>query len=179
MKKATNDPFASDSDNKLILYTDKRGDVELRADVEKDTMWATLNQIADIFRVQKAAISKHLKNIYASGELRQNSTVSKMETVQTEGGRSVRRSIEFYNLDAIIAVGYRVNSTKATKFRIWATRILHQYLVNGFNVSERTISRSSDNVKELQRALAFMGSDNLSGALKGKLFLRVSKEVKE
>ena len=101
-----------------------------------------------------------------------------MELVQSEGGRSIRRIAEFYNLDAIIAVDYRVNSKKATKFRIWATKVLHHYLTKGFNLNERTVSRTADNVEDLQKALAFMGSPNLPGALKGKIVLRVSKEVK-
>ncbi len=92
--------------------------------------------MAELFDVQKAAISRHLKNIYESGELERSSTVSIMETVQNEGGRDVKRDIEFYNLDAIIAVGYRVNSKKATQFRIWATQTLKEFIVKGFVLND-------------------------------------------
>lgn len=105
--------------NNIVVYQAKSGAIELRHDAEKETMFANLNQIACLFGVQKAAISKHLKNIFASNELSEKATVSKMETVQIEGGRTIKRSIEVYNLDVIIAVGYRVNSKTATKFRQW------------------------------------------------------------
>jgi hypothetical protein len=175
MSKIKNDSIINASDNKLVLYTDKRGDIELRADVEKDTLWATQAQISSLFEVNIPTVNEHLKNIFTTKELREVSVIRKFRITAKDGKQYLTK---LYNLDAIIAVGYRVNSKKATKFRIWATKILHQYLVKGFNVSERTISRSSDNVEDLQKALAFMGSDNLSGALKGKMVLRVSKEMK-
>ena len=99
-------------------------------------MNANENQIVG---VQKAAISKHLKNIYSTGELSREATVSKMETVQNEGGRMVVREQEFYNLDVIIAVGYRVNSVMATQFRIWATQVLKTYLLKGYAVNTRLV----------------------------------------
>ena len=92
--------------------------------------------MGELFDVQKPAISKHLKNIYETGELKKAATVSIMETVQNEGGRDVKRDIEFYNLDAIIAVGYRVNSKKATQFRIWAIQSLKEYLIKGFVLND-------------------------------------------
>ncbi len=99
--------------------------------------WLTQLKIAELFGVQKAAISKHLKNIYSTRELSREATVSKMETVQNEGGRTVVREQEFYNLDVIIAVGYRVNSVMATQFRIWATQVLKTYLLKGYAVNAR------------------------------------------
>ncbi len=152
MKKITE----SSADNKIVLFTDKNGNVELRADVEKDTLWATLNQISDIFDVQKAAISKHIKNIYSSKELSRNSTVSKMETVQEEGGRIIKREVQYYNLDTIIAVGYRVNSKKATQFRIWATKILHDYLIKGYNLNHHQLMKSESNIEGLHEAVDFL-----------------------
>ena len=92
--------------------------------------------MAELFGVKPPAISKHLKNIFESGELVQAATVSKMETVQTEGGREVGREVEYYNLDAVIAVGYRVNSLKATHFRIWATHTLREFIVKGFVIND-------------------------------------------
>ncbi len=139
MKKVKSDPR---NENKLVIFQAKNGALELRADNEKDTLWASLNQIADIFGVQKAAISKHIKNIYESGELEANSTVSIMETVQIEGSRQIKRNIEYYNLDMIISIGYRVNSVQATRFRQWATGVLREYTTQGFVVNKKIIKKN-------------------------------------
>ena len=111
--------------------------VRLETRYAHESIWLTQLKIAELFGVQKAAISKHLKNIYSTGELSREATVSKMETVQNEGGRTVIREQEFYNLDVIIAVGYRVNSVMATQFRIWATQVLKTYLLKGYAVNTR------------------------------------------
>ena len=103
--------------NESLIYQSKDGEIELRFDKNNETILANLNQIAEIFGVGKAAISKHLKNIFQDGELEENSTVSILETAQIEGNRNISRNIQFYNLDAIISVGYRVNSKQATNFR--------------------------------------------------------------
>ena len=130
--------------NEIVIYQAKSGAIELRSDFNKETIWANLNQIADLFDVQKAAVSKHLKNIFKSEELSKTATVSKMETVQSEGKRVIRRSIEMYNLDAIIAVGYRVNSKKATQFRVWATKILREHLLKGYTINRKQIAKNYD-----------------------------------
>jgi len=132
----------------IVIYQAKSGAIELKGDFEHETLWANINQIADIFGVQKAAISKHLKNIFESGELSRKATVSILETVQTEGGRSVKRSIETYNLDAVIAVGYRVNSKQATQFRIWSTKILKEYVRNGYVLNRKRIAENYDKFSE-------------------------------
>jgi prophage maintenance system killer protein len=132
--------------SQLIIYSGRNGRVELRADTEKETIWASLDQIANLFNVQKAAISKHIKNIFKTDELSERATVSKMETVQMEGNRYVKRSIEFYNLDVIIALGYRVNSKQATHFRIWATRTLRQYLMKGVVINTERIKKLPDRI---------------------------------
>ncbi|SDN71857.1 Virulence protein RhuM family protein [Desulfonauticus submarinus] len=103
--------------NEIIIYQHK--DKKIEVSLREETIWLSLNQIAEFFDVQKVAISKHIKNIYDSGELQRESTVSILETVQIEGKRKVKRKITYYNLDVIISVGYRVNSQKATMFRIW------------------------------------------------------------
>ena len=97
-----------------------------------ETAWLTQKALAELFAVKVPAVNKHLKNIFESGELSREATISKMEIVRGEGGRSVARGVEFYNLDAIIAVGYRVNSYQATQFRIWATRTLREFIIKGF-----------------------------------------------
>ena len=123
-------------ENQIVVYQPNET-VRLDVLLENETVWLTQLKIAELFGVQKAAISKHIKNIFASGELIRESTVSKMETVQIEGGRSVVRIQEFFNLDVIIAVGYRVNSQRATQFRIWATGVLKEYLLRGYSVNVR------------------------------------------
>jgi len=177
MNKIKISPIINKSENKVVLYTDKRGNVELHADADKETLWATLNQVADIFCVQKAAVSKHLKNIYSTGELAKSSTVSKMETVQIESGRTIKRALEYYNLDAIIAVGYRVNSKRATKFRIWATRVLREYLIRGFAIRQKKLDGPEQNFENLQEALTFMESKSRGGPLKARMSLRLYKDV--
>ena len=124
------------TENQIVVYQPNET-VRLDVRLENETVWLTQLKIAELFGVQKAAISKHIKNIFASGELIRESTVSKMETVQIEGGRSVVRIQEFFNLDVIIAVGYRVNSQRATQFRIWATGVLKEYLLRGYSVNVR------------------------------------------
>ena len=109
--------------------------------IREETIWCTQKAMAQLFDVNLPAISKHLKNIFEEGELEVNSTISKMEIVQTEGERNIKRSIDFYNLDAIIAVGYRVSSPKATKFRQWATKILNEYIRKGFVMDDERLKQ--------------------------------------
>ena len=134
--------------NEITIYQTENGVVEVR--LEKDTVWLSQEQMTALFDVQKAAVSKHLKNIFASGELDRAATVSKMETVQKEGGRTVTRTIEHYNLDGVISVGYRVNSVRATRFRQWATRILREHLTQGYTLNRQ---RLEANANELEAAL--------------------------
>ena len=102
-----------------------------------ETIWATQKAISTLFDVNVPAISKHLQNIYESGELLETATVSKMEIVQQEGVRNIKRSVDFYNLDAIIAVGYRVNSRRATQFRQWCTAVLRQFAIRGYVIDKK------------------------------------------
>ena len=111
-------------DESVVLYTTPDGAVKVNAVIKNETLWLTQAAMAELFGVGSQAITKHLKNIYAAGELSLGATCSKMEQVQSEGNRRVSREVCFYNLDAIIAVGYRVNSARATHFRIWATGVL-------------------------------------------------------
>lgn len=129
----------SKTNNEIVIYQTKSGALELRTDVVHDTFWLTQQQVADIFDVQKAAISKHVKNIFDSGELEQKATVSKMETVQIEGKRHVKRNIEYYNLDLVLSIGYRVNSVQATRFRQWATKTLKNHILKGYTINRHRI----------------------------------------
>lgn len=125
-----------DNMREVLIYQTNEGNVKVDVMFQDETFWMPQKIMAELFGVEVPAISKHLTNIYKEGELEDNSTVSKKEIVRKEGNRNVRREIDFYNLDAIIAVGYRVNSYKATQFRKWATRTLKEYLVKGFVLNE-------------------------------------------
>lgn len=128
--------------NSAVIYQAKNGAIQLRGDFTHETIWATLDQISNIFGRDKSVISRHLRNIYTERELEEKATVAKNATVQTEGGRTVTRMIEYYNLDAIISVGYRVNSKAATEFRKWATKTLRSYIVDGFSVNKNRIVKN-------------------------------------
>jgi len=125
----------------FILYTSNDGDVNVEVVLKDETVWLTQKAMSGLFEVKVPAISKHLANIYETGELRKESTISILETVQKEGNRKVRREMEFYNLDAIIAVGYRVNSYQATQFRIWATKTLKEYIIKGFILDDERLKQ--------------------------------------
>ncbi|MEG2419649.1 MAG: RhuM family protein, partial [Eubacterium sp.] len=120
----------------FLMYNTPDENVSVNVVVKDETIWLTQKAMAELFGVQTPAINKHLSNIFDEGELEQRSTVSKMEIVQMEGKRAVKRHVDFYNLDAIISVGYRVNSRKATQFRIWATGILKEYMTKGFAMDD-------------------------------------------
>jgi hypothetical protein len=162
--------------NNIILYENKNGKVELRADVAKDTLWASLDQISQLFGRDKSVVSRHLKNIFESKELDKKATVAKNATVQIEGGREIIRRIEYYNLDVILSVGYRVSSMKATKFRIWATSILREYLVNGFNLNQNKLVASNVRLENLHKAIDFIESKS-DKPLKVKIRVSLSKDL--
>lgn len=128
--------------SEIILYKTEDGAVKIDTIFQHETIWLNQNSMAELFGVNVPAISKHLKNIFEEGELQKEATLSKMETVQNEGGRQIKRNKEFYNLDAIIAVGYRVNSKRATQFRIWATAILKEYIIKGFAMDDERLKQS-------------------------------------
>ena len=127
-------------ENELLVYQAENGAIQLKADAGQDTLWATRKQIADMFDVDVSGVNRHLKNIYDSGELDRDATYAKFAQVQKEGGREVSRNTEHYNLDAIISVGYRVNSKTATKFRVWATQTLKQFITQGYAINEHLLS---------------------------------------
>lgn len=131
-------------EQKIIVYQTKTGAIELREDVDAETIWANLQQIADLFDTDKSGISRHIKNIYDSKELDQSATVAIFATVQKEGKREVARDIEYFNLDMILSVGYRVNSKNATIFRQWATKTLRSHIVNGYTINKKRIAKNYD-----------------------------------
>ena len=130
---------------KTLLYIEDDGEVSMDVivDPEGETFWATQKTMAEVFNVSKSTISEHLKHIFEEGELEKNSTVRKIRTVQNEGNRNVKRNTTFYNLEAIISVGYRVNSKNATHFRIWATKQLKELIIKGFVLDDELLKNGS------------------------------------
>ena len=127
----------------MVLYHSGEGDESIEVYIKNETIWITQKAMAELFGVNIPNISKHLKNIYEEGELNREATVSKMEIVQSEGERKVKRMTDFYNIDAIISVGYRVNSLKATNFRIWATGVLKEYMTKGFVLDDERLKQGN------------------------------------
>ena len=128
----------------IVIYQAKSGAIELRGDISHETIWTTLDQIAVVFGRDKSVISRHLSNIYKENELNKEATVAKIATVQKEGDRLVTRDIEYYNLDAVISVGYRVNSKVATEFRKWATKTLREHITRGYTINRKRIAQNYD-----------------------------------
>ena len=140
----------------IVIYTVKDGSVSLNTRLENDTIWLTQKAMAELFGVKTPAINKHLANIYNEGELEKEATISILETVQKEGTRTVSRKQTFYNLDAIISVGYRVNSSRATQFRIWATTVLKDYITKGYALNEKRLKEQQTQISTLKNSIALM-----------------------
>jgi hypothetical protein len=126
----------------FLIFTGQAGDQSIEARYDDDTLWLSQKLISELFGVDVRTVSEHLKNIFASNELDSDATIRKFRIVQREGSREVSRAVDFYNLDGIISVGYRVNSVRATQFRQWATRVLREFAVKGSRIS--CISPSTD-----------------------------------
>lgn len=127
------------TNSEIILYSTPQGDIKVEVFLQDETVWLTQRAMAELFGVVKSTVSEHLANIYKSGELEKNATVRKIRTVQKEAGREVSRELEYYNLDAIISVGYRINSHQATQFRIWATQTLKEFIIKGFVLDDERL----------------------------------------
>jgi hypothetical protein len=162
--------------SQIEIYQNKDNKTEIEVQFDNETFWLSLNQIADLFGRDKSVISRHLKNIFIEKELEKSRTVAKNATVQIEGEKHVERIIEFYNLDAIISVGYRVNSKQGTRFRIWATERLKNYLVKGFAVNEKRVKEYQENLIELRKTIKLI-QDSVElkelSALESKGFLSI------
>jgi len=143
--------------NQVILYQSEDGQTSLVVQLQEDTVWLNLLQLAELFQRDKSVISRHIKNIFTEQELHRRSTVAKFATVQSEGQRKVGRKIEFYNLDVIISVGYRVKSKRGTQFRIWANRVIKDYLVKGFALNEKRLTDTKNRLDEVSANLRLMG----------------------
>ena len=140
--------------DKIIIYQTADGQTAIDVRLENETVWLSLDLMARLFERDKSVVSRHIQNVYREGELDRGSTVAKNATVQFENGRRVVRQIEYYNLDVIISVGYRVKSQRGTQFRIWANRVLKDYLVKGYAVNERI---HKEQIGELRQLVGMLG----------------------
>lgn len=139
----------------IVIYQTKDKGIQLEVRLEQETIWLNLNQIASLFQRDKSVISRHLHNIFRTKELERNSVVANFATTAADG-KSYK--VEYYNLDAIISVGYRVNSKRGTQFRIWATNVLKKHLINGYTLNQQRLSQQAHKLQALQRAIKLIGS---------------------
>ena len=140
------------SDN--IIYKAKDGHIELNVNLSEETIWLSLSQLAELFGRDKSVISRHISKIFKNKELEAIQTVAKFATVQKEGKKEVRRDIDYYNLDVVISVGYRVNAAEATRFRIWSTQVLKEHLIKGYTIHEKRLAERGMN--ELQQSVELL-----------------------
>ena len=140
----------------IVIYTANDGSVSLNTRLEDDTIWLTQDMIVKLFDSSKANVSEHIKHIFEEDELDKNSTVRKFRTVQKEGSRSVSRNLEYYNLDMILSVGYRIKSKTATQFRKWATSILKDYITKGYALNEKRLKEQQTQISTLKNSIALM-----------------------
>lgn len=132
-----------DNRGEIIIYQTEDGLTKINVNLQNETVWLSLDQMAELFQRDKSTISRHIKNIFIEGELVRESTVANFATVQNEGDRQVERNIEYYNLDVIISVGYGVKSLRGTQFRIWANSVLKEYIIKGFAMDDERLKGNS------------------------------------
>lgn len=150
--------------NEIVLYQSNELPERIEVRIDDETVWLNRQQLAVLFGRDVKTIGKHINNVFSEGELLKNSTVANFATVQNEGGRNVERLIEYYNLDVIISVGYRVKSKQGTQFRIWATSVLRDYLLKGFAINQR-MSRIENNVENLAEKVNAISLQIQSGGI--------------
>lgn len=149
----TDNRIVASNGSSIVLYTTDDGDTQLEVKLEKDSVWLTQSQMAELFGIDRTSILRHIRNVYKSEELEELSTCAKIAQVRIEGKRKIQRDIPYYNLDMIISIGYRVNSRKATSFRRWATSILKQYLIKGYAIDQRRLDHY-DELKDVVRLMS-------------------------
>ena len=143
-----------DLNNQIIIYQTEDGQTQVDVRLENETVWLTQAQMVELFQTTKQNVSLHVGNVFKEGELEQEATVKEYLTVQKEGERNVSRKVKYYNLDVIISVGYRVKSKRGTAFRIWARKILKDYLIKGYAVNERL---RKEQIGELRQLVGMLG----------------------
>jgi len=145
------------SNSEIKIFQSEDGNTEVSVRLEKETVWLNQYQMEELFETDRTSIVKHISNIYKSKELEEESTSAKIAQVQKEGSRHITRKILFYNLDLIIAVGYRVNSKRGTQFRIWANKVLKEYLLKGYVINEKRLAQHNEQLKKLQESVKILG----------------------
>jgi prophage maintenance system killer protein len=169
MKKKKRNDFPK---GEVVIYKTKDGRAKLEVNLQEETVWLTQKQMSFMFGKDTRTINEHIKNIYKEKELGENSTIRKFRIVQKEGGREVEREIDFYNLDVIISVGYRVKSKRGTEFRIWATNILRNHIIKGFTLNEKRLKeQKTSKLQELEKAIAL-----LQGAIRNRELNKIEAE---
>ncbi len=144
--------------SEIKIYKTPDGKTSIEVKLEKETVWLSLNQISDLFMRDKSVISRHINNIYKERELNKSSTVAKIATVQKEGNRRIVRNIEYFNLDVIISVGYRIKSKRGTQFRIWANQIIKDFLIKGYAINQQRLQKQAEQLNELKETIKILGS---------------------
>ena len=132
----------------IEIFKSEDGKTQVQVVLENETVWLTQYQLEELFQTDRTSIIRHILNIYKAEELHEDSTCAKIAQVQIEGDRKITRNINYYNLDIIIAVGYRVNSKRGTEFRIWANKILKEYLIKGYSLNEKKLIEQNEQLKE-------------------------------
>ena len=153
-EEGNNHDVARSPGGEVVIYEQRGGRVRLEVRLEGETLWLSLAQMAQLFGRDKSVISRHLQRVFATRELTRKATVAENATDQREGGRKVTRSIEYFNLDAILSVGYRVNSKRGTQFRIWATHTLREHLLRGYTLNERRLREKG--LGEMEQAVRLL-----------------------
>lgn len=173
--KQVNEENADFNKGNIVIYKTKSGKTKLEVRLEKETIWLTQRQIARLFDTERSVITKHLKNIFISRELNSNSVCAKIAHTAADGKIYIT---QFYNLDVIISVGYRVNSYRATQFRIWATSVLKDYLVQGYVLNQKRLIEQTEKIKELQQTIGFLKDKSSYPELKNQTqeFLNIVNE---
>ncbi len=144
--------------SEIKIYKTDKGKTLIEVKLDKETVWLSQKQMAELFEKDSDTIGLHLKNIYKSGELEEFSTTEKYSVVRQEGNREVKRQIKFYNLDAIISVGYRVNSKRGVQFRKWATQLLKDYLIKGYAINQQKLEKQVEQFNELKETIKILGT---------------------
>jgi prophage maintenance system killer protein len=144
--------------SEIKIYKSEDGSTEIQVKLDNETVWLNQYQIEDLFQTNRTSLVKHILNIYNSGELDKDSTCAFFAQVQQEGKRRIKRNIKHYNLDLIISVGYRINSKRGTQFRIWANKILKEYLIKGYSINEKRLLQQNEQLRQLQESVKLLGS---------------------
>jgi prophage maintenance system killer protein len=154
--------------NKIVIYETPNKEIRIDVRLENETVWLSQKQMAQLFSKSVPTINEHIKNIFKERELNTHSTIRKFLIVQKEAGRNVERNVEYYNIDVVISVGYRVKSVIGTQFRIWASKVLKEYLLKGYALNEKKLLETQNKFKELQTTISFIEEKSNKGLLSGQ-----------